>query len=247
MLDSRKTGHRVKEDVLKRDKRNFKKELPPSLQPRKGDNFSEHRGGQNLQFKRDPKLGEFILDHLFDAGRKIQDEEIKRYDGLKPRFFGDDQDLRRPWEKMQLWVNDSSPVGPDLALIQKHIDSHIKEWQAIASRTSKKSTPWAKGKAHATKSAQVQYDELARSYAAGPGISPDSLLASAADIERLKASYAYTKKPKFAWSVAFQALCHIKADAEGSVAFKAEFADLMSIPASTNRVLEQSRLALTAT
>ena len=248
VLDSRKTGHRVKVDVLKRDKRDFKKELPLSLQSRKGDNFSQHRTDQNLRFKRDRALGEFIIDYLFDAGRKMQDEEIKRYDSLKPRFFGNDQDLLRPWKKVQLWLNDSSPITPDLALIQKHVDDHIKEWQAITQRTSSKSTPWAKNKARVSKSAaQAQYDELARSYAAGPEIPVDSLLACTANVERLKASCAYTAKPKFAWSVAFQALCHIKAEAEGSVAFKAEFADLMSIPASTNRVLEQSRLALAAT
>ncbi|KAI1786799.1 RNA dependent RNA polymerase-domain-containing protein [Ganoderma leucocontextum] len=248
VLDSRKTGHRVKDDIFKSDKRKFKRELPPSLQPRKGDNFQE-RSVQSVPFRRNRALGQFILDYLFDAGRKMRDEQIKRYDGLKPAFFGNDEDLLRPWKKIKPWLGDSSPVGADLALIQEHVDAHIKEWQAITRRTSIKSTPSAKGKAggSARKSEQAEYDELARSYAAGPEIPSDTLLASSANIEQLKASYAYAKKPKFAWSVAFQTLCHIKAAAQGSVAFTADFADLMSIPASTNRVLEQSRLALTAT
>ncbi len=247
MLDSRKTGHQVKEDVFKSDKRNFKKELPPSLQSRKGDNSQLVRRDQNLSFKRNQALGEFILDYLFAAGQKMQDDEIKRYDGRKPRFFGNDEDLLQPWKKMKQWIGDSSPVGADLALIKAHVDAHIKEWRAITGRTSKQSTPSAKRKAGVVHpSAQAQYDELARSYAAGPEIAPGSLLASSANIEQLKASCAYAAKPNFAWNVAFQTLCHIKAAAQGSVAFTAEFADLMSIPASTNRVLEQSRLALTA-
>ncbi|KAM5539861.1 hypothetical protein V8D89_006364, partial [Ganoderma adspersum] len=247
VLDSRKTGHRVKEDVLKKDKRNFNKEIPPSLQARKGDN-SQQRGNQKLPFKRDRALGQFILDYLFDAGREMQAEQIKCYDSLKPRFFGSDADLLRPWEKMKGPIGDSSPVAADLALIQAHVDAHIKKWQAITGRkSSNRATPSARGKAGArtAKSGQTQYDELARSYATGPEFSPGSLLALFANIEELKASCAYATKPGFAWNVAFQALCHIKVAAQGSVAFTAEFADLMSIPDPTNCVLEQSRLALT--
>ncbi|PIL31184.1 RNA-dependent RNA polymerase [Ganoderma sinense ZZ0214-1] len=249
VLDSRKTGHRVSEDVFKKDKRNFNKEMPPCLQSRKSGENPQERGDRKVSFKRDRALGPFILDYLFDAGRKMQDEHMKRYDGMKPRFFGSDADLLRPWDRMKAWIGDTSPVGADLALIQAHVNEHIRQWQVITGRmSSSRSTPSARGKAGARsgKSAQALYDELARSYAAGPEISSSSLLACSANIEQLKASCAYALKPKFAWYVAFQALCHIKAAAEGSIAFKAEFADLMSIPASTNRVLEQSRLALTS-
>ena len=248
MLDSRKTGHRVKADVLKRDKRGFNKEMPYSLQPRKSDGSQQWSNGR-VSFKRDQKLGQFILDYLVEAGEKMLADQIVHYDGLRPGFFRDDADLLRPWEKMKRWIGDSTPVAADLARIEAHVDAHIKEFRAITARkSSSKSTPSARGKAGArtAKSGQTGYDELARSYAAGPEISKDSLLASSADIELLKASCAYARKPGFAWSVAFQALCHIKAAAQGSVAFTAEFADLMSIPASTNRVLEQSRLALTS-
>ncbi len=46
----------------------------------------------------------------------------------------------------------------------------------------------------------------------------------------------HTRESKFAWSVAFQTLCHIKAVAQGSLAFTAEGADLTftGTPASTN-------------
>ena len=248
MLDSRKTGHRVKADVLKRDKRGFNKEMPHSLRPRRSDGSQQWSNGR-VSFKRDQKLGQFILDYLVKAGEEMLGEQVRHYDGMRPGFFRSDADLLRPWEKMKRWIGDSTPVAADLARIEAHVDAHIKEFRAITARkSSSKSTPSARGKAGArtAKSGQTGYDELARSYAAGPEISKDSLLASSADIELLKASCAYARKPGFAWSVAFQALCHIKAAAQGSVAFTAEFADLMSIPASTNRVLEQSRLALTS-
>ncbi len=160
MLDSRKTGCFVKEDIFKSDKRNFNKDMPPSLQSRKRNN-SQLRGDQNLTFKRDRTPGEFVLDCLLNEGRKMQDDQIKRYNGLKPRSFGNNEDLLQPWKKMKQSIGNSSPVGADLALIKTHVDAHIKEWQAITRRTSNKSMPSAKRSAGAVHhSVQAQYDEL---------------------------------------------------------------------------------------
>ena len=61
----------------------------------------------------------------------------------------------------------------------------------------------------------------------------------------LRASCAYGEKPRFAWSVAFQVLCRIKAASVGAAAMTSSFADAMSIPSSVVRVLEQSRLGMT--
>ena len=225
-MDSQKTGRRVKEEVLKRDKRQFSKELPPSLQSR-SDGPWRWNSYNTPRFKRDPKLGEFILDYLLNAGQEMLDEQIKHFDALKPRRLGKDEDLLRPWKKMKTWIPGSSepsdsesPVGTNLELIKAHVDAHIKEWRAITARTtSNRSVRWTMGK-----SAQAQYDELARSFAAGPEISPGgSLLGSPTKIEQLKASYAYTVRPGFAWSVAFQTLCQMKKGAQGSPASVADF------------------------
>ncbi|KAM5539858.1 hypothetical protein V8D89_006361 [Ganoderma adspersum] len=221
LLDSQKTGRRVKEGVLKRDKRQFTKELPPSLQSM--GNGPWRRNYHNTPyFKRDPKLGEFILDYLLNTGQEMLKEQIKHFDRLKPRHFCKDDDLLQPWKKMKQWIGGSSPAGANLGLIQAHVDGHIEEWRTITARTmSNRSARWTTGK-----SAQAQYDELARTYAAGPEISLDgSLLGSSAKIEQLKASYAYTAKPGFAWSVAFQTLCQMKKGAQGSQASVADLPD----------------------
>ena len=224
-MDSQKTGRRVKEEVLKRDKRQFSKELPPSLQSR-SDGPWRWNSYNTPRFKRDPKLGEFILDYLLNAGQEMLDEQIKHFDALKPRRLSKDEDLLRPWKKMKTWIGSSEPSdsesagGTNLELIKAHVDACIKEWRAItAGTTSNRSVRWTMGK-----SAQAQYDELARSFAAGPEISPGgSLLGSPTKIEQLKASYAYTVRPGFAWSVAFQTLCQMKKGAQGSPASVADF------------------------
>ncbi|PIL31169.1 RNA-dependent RNA polymerase [Ganoderma sinense ZZ0214-1] len=232
LLVSQKTGRFVKKKVFKRDKQQFSKQLPPSLQTA-SDNAQQWR---DRRFKRDPALGQFVLDHLFDAGQKMRNEQMKRYDGIKPRVFHSDADLLRPWEKVKPWIGDSSSEPPgvaaDLALIQAHVDTYIKEWRAIAQRTSSnKSTRSGRGKGGgarnaAAKSVQAHYDELAQSYAYGPEFSPGSLLASVANIEQLKASYAYTKKPTFAWIVAFQTLCQMKKGAsQGSLEMTTDLPD----------------------
>ncbi|TBU58167.1 RNA dependent RNA polymerase-domain-containing protein [Dichomitus squalens] len=254
VLDSRKTGYRIRQEVLKDDKRKYQRQLPDCMLSRKAAEKKQQSWDRgDIPFRRDRRLGQFILDELFAAGRKMRDEQITRYDRLKSHAsFSMDDDLLRPWKRVRPWLGDSSPVARDLEAIQRHVEKHIERWRAI---TANARTPFKRGSSSAKdkatgsesgKGAQAQYNDLARSFATGPDISPDTLLASIASIAELKASCAYTLKPGFAWSVAFQALCHIKAGAQGSVAVTADFAEVMSIPASTNRVLEQSRLALTS-
>ena len=253
MLDSRKTGHRVRQDVLKKDKLRYQRALPDCMLSRKAAEQKKQSWDLGeIPFKRNPRLGPFILDELFAAGRKMRDEQIVRYDSLRHQAsFWIDDDLAQPWRRVKPWLGDSSPVARDLKAIQQHVNDHILKWQSITAmaRTPSKHRSSTKGKAKVSapeKPVRAQYEELARLFADGPDISSDSLLASFTDIKRLKASCAYVSKPTFAWSMAFQTLCHIKAAAQGSVAVTADFAEVMSIPSSTNRILEQSRLALTS-
>ena len=156
----------------------------------------------------------------------MRNEQLKHFDSLRPRTpVSGDGDLLEPWKKIQSQLEKSPPVGAALPLIQKHVNSHIREWRAIARRTApNRSAPWVKNKAGVAKSAQAQYDELARSFAAGPEIPMDFSIASSMNIEQLKASYAYTEKPRFAWGVAFQALCHIKKGGQDSLSGVTDFA-----------------------
>ena len=79
----------------------------------------------------------------------------------------------------------------------------------------------AAGAASNAKTRRAKRDELARSFAAGPPLPPGSPLAALGVVERLRASWAYAEKPKFAFSVAFGALCHLKAGSREPVAVDA--------------------------
>ena len=65
-------------------------------------------------------------------------------------------------------------------------------------------------------------------------------LALLGNVEKLKASCLYGEAPKVAFRLAFQAVCKIKAEVQGSKAFTREFADAMSISASEVRVRTQA-------
>ncbi|RPD82709.1 hypothetical protein L226DRAFT_35401 [Lentinus tigrinus ALCF2SS1-7] len=247
ILDSRKTGHVVKEDVRKRDKRTYDKEQPLCLKSTKSaagpsqDNF--------LQLKRGPGLGRFVLDDLLAAGKQMRDEKLKQYDKLATFRYERDPDLVAPYNRARPFMTHDT-FKDDLALIEQHVLEHITKYQATVGASFKTpKTPSKRGRAagpagKSGKSMRVLWDELVRSFAAGPDIPRDSPVVALGDLEQLKASWAYEKNMKFAWKVAFQALCRIKASTRNPVALTSEFADMMSIPSTAGRVLEQSRLAL---
>ena len=187
ILDSRKTGLRVKEDVRKADKRRYDRVLPDCMRSRRDPKSQgPERDSGRLSFKRNqPSLGAFILDRLFEAGRKIRDEQIILYDKLKPEYFTVDEDLLRPWKKVDQWVKDTSPVSASLAKITAHVDDHIKRWQIISK--PRPQTPSSKqalsGKGGSAKQQQALYNELSQSFDNGPDLGEGSLLASFANIE----------------------------------------------------------------
>ena len=248
ILDSRKTGHVVREDVRKRDKGTYDKEQPQCLKSTKSATGPSQ---SNLSLlRRGSDLGRFILDDLLEAGAKMRDEKLKQYEQLATFHYNDkDLDLVRPYIKVLRFMNHET-FRVDLERIKDHIATHITKWQAVSGESSRApKTPSRRGKAAVTtgksgKSMRAMWDELTRSFAAGPELPEDSPLVVFCDVEELKASWAYTEKPKFAWKVAFQALCHIKASTRNPVAMTGEFADMMSISSTAGRVLEQGRQAL---
>ncbi|RDX50511.1 hypothetical protein OH76DRAFT_1348782 [Lentinus brumalis] len=247
ILDSRKTGHVVKEEVRIRDKRKYDREQPRCLRSTKST--PSKLQGNALQLRRGAGLDRFVLDDLLIAGEKMRDQKLKQYDELASiRWWDVDTDLTAPYDRVCSLMHHET-FHDDLALVEEHIDIHIEKWRIIAGESSTApKTPSRRGKAPARvgksgKSVRALWDELSRSFAAGPELAKDSPLVAIGDLELLKASWAYKKKAKFAWKVAFQALCRIKASTRNPVALTGEFADMMSISNAAGRVLEQSRQA----
>ncbi|KAH9923183.1 RNA dependent RNA polymerase-domain-containing protein [Epithele typhae] len=247
ILDSRKTGHRVREEVTKKDKKTYDRLRPPSL-PSKGD--AEYN---MVPIIRKKHLKSFVLDDLHKAGKDMKDERLKMYEGIqqghKGGIGGDrhDKELLAPYLRAEPHRLHPA-LARDLDALEAHIESHIKKWTTLSAKTgaAKKEGRGKGGKggkeAAASKSAETRraYDELAREFAAGPDLPADSLLVAFGDVGGLRASWAYRKNAKFAWSVAFGALCAIKASTREPAAVAGEFAELMAIPQSALRVLEQA-------
>ncbi|KAI8980566.1 RNA dependent RNA polymerase-domain-containing protein [Trametes punicea] len=254
ILDSRKTGLRVKDDVLRKDKRQYDKQRPECLQS-STKAFPEWLSCNNpVRLFRPPEFGPFILDELLEAGKATRDVLLSRYDKLKELAGfrddkADDADLLRPYRNASLLIE--NPIfSSDLALIQGHVASHIKRWQRLAGESDSRtnSTP-LRSRGRSARSARSgdqrkKWKDLAHSFASGPEIREDSPLLLVGDVAAIKASWAYAEKPKFAWTVAFQSLCRIKAMSQGAVAMAGHFADSMSMSSSAVRVLEQGRLGM---
>ncbi|KAI0352282.1 hypothetical protein OH77DRAFT_1428830 [Trametes cingulata] len=251
ILDSRKTGLRVKDQVFRADKRQYDKQRPECLSTSAN---ADSELARNVALRRPNQLGRFVLDVLLDEGKKLRDTHLADYEKVKksPAFSEtSDQDLLRPYHNV-LRLMDHPSLMHDLALIRTHVEDHIKRWQALT-RESKPNpqTPSrsSRAKRHTGGPSNMvdrrnRWKELAQSFASGPNIDPDSTLALVGDVDVIKASWAYAVKPNFAWRMAFQSLCRIKAITQGSVAMTGRFADSMSISASAVRVLEQSRLGM---
>ncbi|KAI0673977.1 RNA dependent RNA polymerase-domain-containing protein [Trametes maxima] len=250
ILDSRKSGLRVQDEVFRRDKKQYDRKRPECLQgSRSADPTSNVVGLRS----RPHSLGRFILDELMEAGKEMRDTHLARYDQLSPdKMLGNrDPDLRGPYEAA-LPLMKNPLFQKDLAAIRAHVEKHIEMWQKLARESKPNSyhtpsrTPVRKrrgGGPFTPAEQQRGWKDLTRSFADGPVFAVESPLALT-DVEALKASWAYHEKPHFAWKVAFQALCRLKASSQRPVAMAGQFADTMSISSTAVRVFERNRLGM---
>ncbi|KAL7284967.1 hypothetical protein ACG7TL_000056 [Trametes sanguinea] len=255
ILDSRKSGLRVKDEIFRRDKRKYDRKRPECL-PSGSSAASDWFSSGSVMLARAPNLGPFILENLLEHGKAMSNDVLVRYDKLKEAVGlrdGRDSDLLGPYERASSLLEDEA-FRDDLHRIRDHVLLHIDQWRKLASESKSPSTP-ARTPSRSTRrrtgpigpaEKRKKWKDLARSFATGPELTPDSRLSRIADLDALKASWAYAEKSSqlFPWTVAFQTLCRIKAANHGSVAMTGQFADSMSIPSFGVRVFEQSRLGM---
>ncbi|CDO77267.1 hypothetical protein BN946_scf184753.g17 [Trametes cinnabarina] len=257
ILDSRKSGLRVKQEIFRQDKLKYDRQRPECL-PSGSSAASEWFSSGSVRLARSPRLGPFILEELLFHGKALRDEILVRYDGLRDAAGlrdARDPDLLRPYQQA-LSLTEHAAYKEDLGRIRQHVLDHIDQWRRLASESKPRSvsalaqTPSRSARRKGGSSSQAEkrkkWKDLARSFAIGPDLSPGSAFSILADVNGIKASWAYAEKPtqNFPWTVAFQTLCRIKAASQGQVAVTGHFADAMSIPSSVVRVLEQSRLGM---
>jgi RNA-dependent RNA polymerase len=241
-LDSRKTGHHVRQNVLAQDTKQYGWPLPECMQYVETDEWS-----QRHYVRRKKALGPFILDSLWSFGRHVADGFLGEYDNLggQCKFIAQDHNLLGPHQQVVKKLsgvvllpytdigNIIQEARGELRMIEDHIDKMKAEWSSLL--TTKK-------KSGSTSTQNLAIAALRQEFASGPDVPHLSLLG---DIPAICASYAYTQcranNPNFAFSMAFEELCKMKAQESGGIMLSYELAELMTIPKTAVRTLSAIR------
>ncbi|KAI0665359.1 hypothetical protein C8Q78DRAFT_1084063 [Trametes maxima] len=176
-----------------------------------------------------PPLGHFVLDDLMGAGSKMHSTYAAFYEGLQPVDIHD-EDPPQPHKKAVSHAVHPS-LREDLAKVQRHVEKHVEMWRTLtrSHETVLHSPPQSSAglrRSSTLVKKQDEWGDLMRSFANGPAFavgSPMQLL----DVEAIKAAWAYHEEPAFAWKVAFQTLCRIKATSTGFLRITSLFADMV--------------------
>jgi RNA-dependent RNA polymerase len=239
-LDSRKTGHRVQRSVFDKDVRQYGWGLPECLRP-------VEEGNQNPARRNEALLGPFVLDTLKRSGIKLAEEFLCKYRELSgqpgaTRSMTPDRHLLGPYQQIaeklsrmerlpQVHLNDLvREVRKEVEAIERHVKNMKSEWGKCFQKKNSGSTR------------NPMLIDLRRKFNSGPDAPHLSLLG---DVPEIRASFAYklhgTDNPTFAFSMAFEVLCVIKARALGGSIVDRELAELMAIPKVAVRTLSALR------
>jgi len=240
-LDSRKTGHRVRQDVFAKDVQRYARGLPECM-----GQVETYEWREDNNIRRNKDLGPFVLESLRDFGKDLANIFLSEYEKLggQPavnRFTTADQHLLGPHQRIVKKLSEmESLLGADgnklirearreLGTIENHVDKVKSEWpQAFSNR--RKNTQ------------NEAIADLRRKFVLRPDVPHLSLLG---DIPAIRASYAYKQcranNPKFAFSMASEDICRIKAQEAGGTVLDRELADLMTIPKTAVRTLSALR------
>ena len=238
-LDSRKTGHRVQQEVFKKDSGNYWC-LPECLR-----SVEEGDQSRNVRIKRGEGLGPFILDILKGFGDELQEKFLRDYSNLGGQpgaaRFEADPDLLGPYQKIMGKLADiQSLPGPhfnelarearmELRTVEGHVENMKKEWARVFRTTSMSAR-------------ERMLNDLRRKFESGPDVPHLSHLG---DIQEIRASCAYrqcsTDVPRFAFGMASDVLCRIKARESRGTTLSREFAELVTVPKIAVRTLSALR------
>jgi len=244
-LDSRKTGHRVRQDVFTKDSQRYGWGLPDCM-----SHVEKYEWKEGSDVRRNKALGPFVLESLRDFGTDLANTFLSEYEKLggQAGVGGSttaDNHLLGPHQRIVQKLSEmESLLGGDgnklilearreLGMIENHVDKIKSEWSKgfPSSRKKKSGSTQKEGVA-----------ELRGRFVSGPDAPHLSLLG---DIPAIRASYGYklcwANKPTFAFSMAFEDICRIKAQELDGTILDRELAELMTIPKTAVRTLSALR------
>jgi hypothetical protein len=213
--------------------------LPACLRP-------VEEGNQNPA-KRNALLGPFVLDTLKESGKDLVEGFLRKYKGFSGqpgaiKFMTPDHHLLGPHQQI---VEKLSKME---RLPQVHLSDLVrearKEVQEIERHVKNVKSEWGKcvHKKNSGSTRNPMLNDLRRKFNSGPDAPHLSLLG---DVPEIRASFAYKLQgaeiPWFAFSMAFEVLCVIKARESGGTIVNRELAELMAIPKVAVRTLSALR------
>ncbi|KAF4611719.1 hypothetical protein D9613_004267 [Agrocybe pediades] len=222
LLDASKTGHRLKQDVFRRDKLRY-----PKSSIAQGDPTSASRN--ILQYLTDAAKikGQQLVERFHEEDLKFFSEnkrlryENKAYDSydvVMKQFKEDtDPDLTRPYHKANKFATQvrqrtgAAALEEEMSRIRRHVWACkvIYDGLCKSKKEERSQESPTKGAKKAKKlSREEPMAECAAAYA-----KPVRDVYLTPNIDEVKAAVAYMEHPGFAYTVAFGELCRIKAAA----------------------------------
>jgi hypothetical protein len=214
--------------------------LPECLRPVDEGN----QRSQDVRIKRGKGLDPFILDILQGFGNELKEGFLREYTNLSGQpgvaRFEADRDLLGPYQKiMQKLSEIESLPGVYLNELARQARTELR---TIDVHVENMKTEWARIFRTAPKSARNRINNLRRKFESGPDV---PYLSHLGDIPEIRASCAYrlcsADIPRFAFSVAFDVLCKIKAQESRGTILSREFAELVTVPKIAVRTLSALR------
>lgn len=218
LLDASKTGLRLMKKVEEADQHVFGR-IPRAkcFDPKKGQTRA-----------RKSKLGLFVLDSLLAAGVVTKDQLQEKFEKSVATHLNDaetsmDLDIEEPYHRMVQASVGGSPLAVAIASDLKVLRAQILELRArydhsnrqLAKSMSEPQAPWESHQ-NRKKGPPKQTDNcmlpIIRDFRRP--LADFQYLHLVANIDEIKASYAFVLGYKFGFSMAFQDICEIKRRAE---------------------------------
>jgi RNA-dependent RNA polymerase len=235
VLDSPKTGWKVKPETIKGDKREYYH--PRGPQWKAAEKKKKDRGSKidttnlpYLQRRKDSPYvhGEFVMDILRIMVKKETDGLLADVEALFSKFrVEDDDNLAAPWNNAVAWAERGDDPGTirskrkDLAVISQHVQHMFKTHGRMLRGVGKHSSFTERS----ISDRQDVLRALSLEFSVSPKLEDLPTIIDEDTLSRLRASYAYiydreqcSEKEgwsRFPWNMATRELCTIKAKALG--------------------------------
>ncbi|KAG6856768.1 hypothetical protein H0H87_000946 [Tephrocybe sp. NHM501043] len=233
LLDSSKTGDRLKDGIFEDDQKQFGQTIP--------------------NYKSNEANTRYILHTLQRVGKETGDELLAKYDDLTrtPTEIKDNV-LKQPYATAIDWAHREYDTQPnpwrkmlvdDLACIRSVVDTAYDTYREVMKELAVKNKDMSSPVKKQTKPKNLQrkpdpkakVHELYGRKVEGVKFFPN--------IEELKASYAYTLDSNFGFTVAFRRLCTMKAEysRDGLAPITRTFDEAKTIPSNFTKTVTRLR------